>query len=235
MNFKDVELLSAYLDGQTSPSDSTRLESRLASDPELAATLQALRESRGLLRQLPKRRAPRNFTLTYAMVGKKPPLPRSYPVFRFATALATLLFFFTFATNQVGQLAASAPQAAYGVGGGVDNLRPQSGGGDGNDAAEAPLIMEALPAATEAPAEPDATMDAAMTGPVVEETADPNRAADEPPAEKEPSDTVPAPEPQPAPLLIPSAWMIAFGATALLGAASMFIIQRLAAKKWRSK
>lgn len=226
MNFRDVELLSAYLDGQISPSDSSRLESRLASDPELAATLQALRESRGLLRRLPKRRAPRNFTLTYAMVGKKPPLPRSYPIFRFATALAAILFVFSYATNQVSIMASSAPQAAYGIGGG-------SGGGDGNDAADAPM-MEAMPAPTEAPTEAP-TMDLAMTGPVDAATptselaADSSRTANEPPAAKDP-----IPE-SPAPLRISSILMIAFAIIALLGAATMLLLQRLAAKKWRGK
>ena len=233
MNFRDVELLSAYLDGQTNPSDLTRLESRLASDPELAATLQALRESRGLLRRLPKRRAPRNFTLTYAMVGKKPPLPRSYPIFRFATALAAILFVFTYATNQVSIMASSAPQAAYGIGGG-------SGGGDGNDAADAPM-MEAMPAPTEAPIEPEATMEMALTGPVDAATptpelaADTSRTANEPPAAKDSGETGTPPEPAPAPVRVSTVLMIAFGIIALLGAAAMFTVRRLAAKKWRSK
>lgn len=219
MNFKDVELISAYLDGQTSPSDSSRLESRLASDPELAATLQALRESRGLLRQLPKRRAPRNFTLTYAMVGKKPPLPRSYSVFRFATAFAAFLFMFSFVANGASQLAASAPQ--YGVGGG-------GGGGDGNDT----QLFESAPAATEAPAEPEMSMLAPTA--TLEPAADASRAAEEPPAAKYSGEAygglIPVPPTAPS-----FTWTIVFGVIALIGAASMFLIQRLAAKKWRSK
>ena len=99
MNQRDLDLLSAYLDGELSRSDSTRLESRLRSDRELVSVLDDLRATRTLLRKLPKRRAPRNFTLTRKMVGLNPPLPRSYPVFRFATVLATLLFFFTFGIN----------------------------------------------------------------------------------------------------------------------------------------
>ena len=57
MNFRDVELLSAYLDGQLSPSDSIRLESRLASDQNLQAVMDDLRTARGLLRHLPQRRS----------------------------------------------------------------------------------------------------------------------------------------------------------------------------------
>jgi hypothetical protein len=206
-----------------------RLESRLATDPELAATLQALRESRGLLRQLPKRRAPRNFTLTYAMVGKKPPLPRSYPMLRFATALATLLFGLSYAANTVTRFAAPAASApfAYGIGG---------GGGDGNmdaaqPAATEPPIVAMAPAATEAPA----TEAAATQPPAIAESApamptEAARTTADPYAAKQPE-----PVPAPQPFQIPSGWVIAFAVTALLGAGSMFLIQRLAANKWRAK
>src|SRR5262245_44359150 len=99
MNQRDLELLSAYLDGELSSSDSARLETRLQSDPRLVSLLSDLRAARSLIRKLPQRRAPRNFTLTRKMVGQNPPLPRSYPAFRFATVVATLLFFFTFGFN----------------------------------------------------------------------------------------------------------------------------------------
>lgn len=96
---RDIDKLSAYLDGQLKPSEAARLEARLQTDPELAAVLKDLREARDILRQIPQRRAPRNFTLTPEMVGTKPPMPRTYPVFQYASVLATLLLFFTFATN----------------------------------------------------------------------------------------------------------------------------------------
>ena len=86
MNQRDIELLSSYLDGQLSSSDVNRLEIRIKTDPQLASVLTDLRATRSLLRKLPQRRAPRNFTLTRKMVGQNPPLPRAYPVFRFATA-----------------------------------------------------------------------------------------------------------------------------------------------------
>ena len=57
MNQRDVELLSAYLDGQLKPSDSARLESRLKSEPELVSVMDDLRAARNLLRRLPQRRA----------------------------------------------------------------------------------------------------------------------------------------------------------------------------------
>jgi hypothetical protein len=104
---RDTELLSVYLDGQLSKADSARLESRLKTDPELRAVYEELRQSQALLRKLPARRAPRNFTLTPKMAGIKPPLPRAFPVFRLASALAAVLFFLGYALNLSASLAAS--------------------------------------------------------------------------------------------------------------------------------
>jgi hypothetical protein len=212
MNHRDVEQLSSYLDGQLSPSDSARLESRLASDPALASALDALRESRNLLRRMPKRRAPRNFTLTRQMVGLKPPLPRSYPVFRFATALATILFALTFVSKPLGQLAASAPAPMnYGM-----------GGGGGDAATEAPAQEMAL--ATESPVEAPPPTEMALSLPAP--TDDQNRIAESGPAAKTAGET-----PPPSPLF--TQWQIVFGVIAVLGAASMLFIRQLAARKWR--
>jgi len=151
-SFRDIEKLSAYLDGELKPSEIARLETRLQSEPELASVLKDLRQARGILRQLPQRRAPRNFTLTPKMVGLKPPMPRTYPVFRFATVLATLLLFFTFATNFMAPRMERVA-VPYGIGG--------SGGGGGD--AESEMEMEAAP---EAPAEEPA-MEAPLKEPPV--------------------------------------------------------------------
>jgi anti-sigma factor RsiW len=144
MNFRDVELLSAYLDGRLSPSDAARLEARLSGDASLKATLQDLRETRGLLRSLPQRRAPLNFRLTPKMAGVRPPEPRAYPVFRLATAVATFLFLAAVAVNAFAPVAtqhlAAAPAPAFGMGG---------GGGGPESTLQAPAA--AAPAATEAP------------------------------------------------------------------------------------
>jgi len=133
-NFNDIELLSSYLDGQLNSADSVRLESRISSHPELASALNDLRVARGVLRKLPARKAPRNFTLTRKMVGQKPPLPRSYSIFQFATGFATLLLVFSFAINALSSartFGAAAP--AFGMG----------GGGGGPAATEAPVAESA--------------------------------------------------------------------------------------------
>ncbi|MFZ5855829.1 MAG: hypothetical protein ACOYZ6_03285 [Chloroflexota bacterium] len=223
MNQRDIERISEYLDGRLDSSDSARLEARLASDPALASTLDAMRESRALLRRMPKRRAPRNFTLTRQMVGLKPPLPRSYPVFRFATALATILFALSFVAKPIGQLAASAP--AYGI-----------GGGGGDAATEAPAMEMAL--ATEPPAAPEESateapapteMALALPAPT-ESVTDQNRVAESPQesAAKNAGET-----PPPSPLL--TQWQVILVVVAVLGAAAMLLIRQLAARKWRAK
>jgi hypothetical protein len=172
MKFRDVELLSTYLDGKLNPSDSARLESRLKTDPELVAVMDDLRAARSTLRQLPARRAPRNFTLTPKMAGVKPPLPRAYPAFRFASVLAALLFFLSYATNLVApRLSAASAPYGYGVGGG--------GGGGGGCGDEQPceaapaLEMPAAPqpfAATEAPVATEAPLLVAPEAPMGTET-----------------------------------------------------------------
>ena len=63
--------------------------------PDLQAALAEMSRTRSLLRTAPRRRAPRNFTLTPAMVGSRSPRRRGiswnlFPALSFASALATL-------------------------------------------------------------------------------------------------------------------------------------------------
>jgi anti-sigma factor RsiW len=158
--FRDVEQLSAYLDGQLPQAEAARLEQKLKADPQLADLHRQLSQARMVLRQLPARRAPRNFTLTPQMAGVKAPTPRTFSIFGFASAFASLLLVLTFAANAFGALAggsmAAAP-VAYGIGGGpvetAPESRPQSGGGDDMAATEMPAAAAPIaPAATQAPA-----------------------------------------------------------------------------------
>ena len=142
--FRDVEMLSTYLDGKLSQSDSARLEARLAADPELDSILQDLSGARSLLRSLPQRRAPRNFTLSPQKAGVRPPLPRAYPVLRFASALAAILFFFTFLGNNVALPAAQVAAPAL-----AQDRYASGGGGPATEAPqESAPIVGALPAPT---------------------------------------------------------------------------------------
>jgi anti-sigma factor RsiW len=233
MNQRDLELLSSYLDGQLKPSDSARLERRLASEPVLRAVLDDLRAARRLLRQLPMRKAPRNFTLTPKMVGKNPPLPRSYPAFRFVTALASLMLFFTLGLNFIGpQMAASQSTGFGGSGGGAPEVF--------SEAAPAAVPEEAATEApaTEAPAqEPSIQM---MPLPTQTAAAAADNARDlETPTEKQgvmnEADVQEPPQAQNPLPTIPPLWQVVFGVIALLGALGMLLMRQTAASRWRQK
>lgn len=88
---RDLERLSAYLDGTLSAREAASLEVRLQDDLVLRQELAELRETIRLVGSLPMARSPRNFTLTPEMVGIRE-RPRVYPVMQFATALATFIF-----------------------------------------------------------------------------------------------------------------------------------------------
>lgn len=226
MNFRDVELLSAYLDGQLNPSDSARLESRISLDPQLSAVMDDLRAARGLLRQLPQRRAPRNFTLTPKMAGLKAPEPRAYPPLRLATALATLLLIASFAVNGLAPIAnrslAAAPAPAYGIGGGPETSVTEES-------------MQAF--AVEVTPTPE---------PITSFAAVPTESADLVQPSPEPSAKGTAPETgngQPLPVQneapVPFVWQAALGIVALICGAAAWVLrfnnERKARRQWDKK
>lgn len=234
MNNRDLELLSAYLDGELNLSDSARLESRLKNDPGLVSVLDDLRAARTLLRKLPKRRAPRNFTLTRKMVGLNPPLPRSYPALRFVTTVATLMFFITFGVNALApQFGAGAPAYGFGGGGGADQTDLFSV--QGPAATEAPAMEVA---ATEAPAATEPPISASGLAPEPtltlpeEESA---RVVDTPTAK----DSVEGGEVQNQPAeqrdtsVIPSIWLLIFAGIAILGGIFMAALRRSSFNRWK--
>jgi len=234
MKQRDLELLSSYLDGQLSSSDSTRLEARLRTEPDLRSVLQDLRGARTVLRQLPMRKAPRNFRLTPQMVRKNPPLPRAYPVFRFATTLATLLLFFTFGLNLVGPQLASQPPA-FGMGGGGDTFAAESAQVEEAPAAEMP--------ATEAPAEePSPAMapmptasasvedNARAAETLTTQTGEAENAVAGSEAELEPPQAPAATAPPVSPV-----WQWILAGVALLSALVMALMRQLSVSRWRRK
>jgi anti-sigma factor RsiW len=229
-NPREIEQLSSYLDGQLNPSDSARLESRIAVDLELASVLNDLRAARGILRKMPTRKAPRNFTLTRKMVGLKPPLPSSYSFFRFATAIATFLLFLTFAANLL-------PGGGFGAAAPVQSSAFCNGcGGGGLAATEAPAATQAP--AVEAPAlemapdsiepQPSANSDATRIGEAP--TADA-------PLPKIPTGESGIPQDQPQDKaepesVIPGAWQLILLVIGLVSAVTSFLILQNAKKKW---
>jgi hypothetical protein len=242
MNRRDIELLSSYLDGQLKPSDSARLEARLSSEPELQAVLSDLRSARGLLRQLPLRKAPRNFTLTPKMVGKNPPLPRSYPAFRFVTALASLLLFFTVGLNFLApQLASQSPAFGMGGGGAPEVFSAQEPAPAATEAAapagdafatEAPALE--APAA-EAPPElaPQPTLSATNSEREAEEPSEKQGITGEAEATDQTQlQNVPTTQGE-ATTPIPRAWQLLLAGIAVLGGLVMLLMRQSAANRWR--
>jgi anti-sigma factor RsiW len=136
------ETLSVYLDGKLSPQESAALEKRLQENPDLRSSLDELIRIRGLLRNLPRLRARRNFTLTPEMAGLCSgvrSIPNAYPLLRLASVLATV-FLVLLSVSQImflGNRATSVmqrealvmvtsegesqitPMPSFGIGGGV--------------------------------------------------------------------------------------------------------------------
>ena len=217
MNFKDVEHLSALLDGQLSPSEAADLEARLAVDANLRKVLDDLRVSRGLLRRTPRLRAPRNFTLRPTNARVLAPRPRAVPFLRYAGALASLLFALTTALNTVGpslrQSLASAPGYGYGMGG---------GGGVGGGAAE-----------PEAAAEPASTMDAFMSAPAAPAEAPPSDEAytkEAPPAEAPAAELA-----REAAAPVPALWIMLLAVAGVVLIGLSVYIDRMTRRNFRSR
>lgn len=235
--FRDIELLSAYLDGQLAPSDLASLESRIALDPELDSALSDLRAARDILQKLPSRKAPRNFMLTRKMVGARPPLPRTYSFFRFSSAFATVLLAITFAFNFLGSgisFGAGAPAPAM-----ESDASPGVGADCDEGCAESPSFQMPLAgaAATEAAAEAPLTELAALPTVIASAPADSARLEDtlasEPTLPKE-SGAAPAEqaEGRRGAGFFLSIWQIVLLIVALVGALSASLVGRSAKRKW---
>jgi len=88
------ESLSAYLDGELSPAEKTRVEQHLQECEACAQNLATLRQTVSLLKELPTKRAPRSFTIRPVTVKAKraaAPPAWGYGLLKGATALAVLL------------------------------------------------------------------------------------------------------------------------------------------------
>lgn len=87
------EAITAYLDGQLSAAERTQLEKELAQNSHLQAELEAQRQVKASLSQLPRLKAPRNFTLDPAVYGQRRPsfAFQIYPKLRLASAAMTVL------------------------------------------------------------------------------------------------------------------------------------------------
>lgn len=116
LSTQDLIQISSYLDEKLSPEIKAKVETRAVKDPFFLSSIEELRYTRRLLRSLPQRRAPRNFTLSPAMAGQTRP-SRLQPLFGFTSAVAAVLTIIIFAGSRLlpGLFAANtamAPEAA---------------------------------------------------------------------------------------------------------------------------
>lgn len=88
---RELEKLSAYIDGELQPRESRKLEARLKREPALREAYHELQLVAKSMRQLPQVRPPQSFTLSPEMVGV-PQRRTGYPVLRLATVVAAFAF-----------------------------------------------------------------------------------------------------------------------------------------------
>ncbi len=209
LSSQDLDMLSAYLDDMLPPAERMRLEARLGSDPALREMLESLRRTRAVLRAAPRIRAPRNFTLTPAMLAPR----RSFldwlrPTLQWSAALAALLFVLAF----LGQGALTSRMASP----------PEEG----------PLRLEAQAPAVSADtpppqAAPEAGADMQTPSLMMESRAVVTGTQNLPAAEVSPALEPPVqPPPAPAPGFPWRAVEAALAATALVSAALAWLLRR---------
>lgn len=110
---KRDETITAYIDEALPPGEKSRFEAELNREPELRSQVEAERQLKLMLSQLPPLRAPRNFGLDPAVYGReKPAIPlfeSLYPQLRTATAVAAfcLLALFAYSGLTTGNPASS--------------------------------------------------------------------------------------------------------------------------------
>jgi hypothetical protein len=109
---RDIERLSAYLDNQLDGKERARLEERLIVDQELRRDLQELENTRLLLRDLPRLRAPRNFMIRPETISKPvgvQPSFKLFPTYGVVSAIATILLVMVIFADRL--ISSTAPAA----------------------------------------------------------------------------------------------------------------------------
>lgn len=101
---KRDEALSAYVDNALRGQERTRFEQQLAEDANLQAELAQQRLIKSSFSRLPRRRAPRNFTLNANVYGRSQPETTTwlYPAMRAATLVTAFFFIFAVAIEMLG-------------------------------------------------------------------------------------------------------------------------------------
>lgn len=109
---KDWILISAYLDGRLSSEHAAQVDARRSSDPTFDQACREMAYTRKLLKSLPSKRAPRNFTLSSEYALKKVKKWGVHSYFGLASATAAFALVAVFAwTNFFGFRAKAVPEA----------------------------------------------------------------------------------------------------------------------------
>lgn len=151
------EMLTAYLDGALTPQERRNFERQLDGDAELRAQLQRQRLIKASFRELPRVRAPRNFTLDPALYGKPAPqvIQQWYPLLRGATVVAAVFLVIVFSADLFNAGGSAGTSAV--APGETSAIRAQELAGDeARDLAAAEALEMTVAAELPAPAEESA-------------------------------------------------------------------------------
>ncbi len=96
-DLNELDLLSAYIDGELTPTERNALETRLETDAALRRELASLRATVDLIAALPTLRAPRDFTLPANTVRRARPRVINLPAYAYSaiSAAAALILLIT--------------------------------------------------------------------------------------------------------------------------------------------
>ena len=119
---RDLELLSSYLDNQLSPSELKHLQARLVLEEKLQAALRELQRTKFILKALPYRTVPRDFTIPLGVKRPRFDLYQYFQALRFSAVGSALVLIILLAmdfflpslkmASPTADLAAQAPSAA---------------------------------------------------------------------------------------------------------------------------
>ena len=244
---KDLELISAYLDGACSLKDRRKVDDRLQSEPEFAQVVREYEHVRRLLKALPLKRAPRNFTLSASQVPAKPQRFFLVPTLNFVAMAAAFTVVVVFVGSNffpglfarpmaarsmaVSESAESAPMI---VTWGQQSELMAKGGGMETGAAPSASTMDSstysadnsLPSATQEAMQP--MLAQAPSGSATEEPANPILGIAPTEDQGEMITTVAAPQPASPLASLHFNWLeLAFAALAVFSAIVAFIIKKL--------
>lgn len=90
LSLRELQFLSAYLDGELSRKDQKRVKRLLNDHPAASPSLEKLQYSKSVLKLLPVHKVPRNFTITIEEVDR-PLIPALAGVLRYTSAVSAVL------------------------------------------------------------------------------------------------------------------------------------------------